>query len=108
LARLPWVCAALAVVASAACGGPPAPTYRPIADVKQLMQGIVDPSADGVWESVSVIFTKAGMEERRPRTDKEWAAVRPGEPTGYHWGLPIAVRVLVAGAARRPKEAICV
>ena len=70
------MCAALAVAASAACGGPPAPTYKPIADVKQLMQGVVDPSADGVWESVAVIFTKAGTEERRPRTDKEWAGVR--------------------------------
>lgn len=70
------MCAALAVAASAACGGPPAQTYKPIADVKQLMQGVVDPSADGVWESVAVIFTKAGTEERRPRTDKEWAGVR--------------------------------
>jgi hypothetical protein len=70
------VCAALAVAASAACGGPPPPAYKPVADVKQLMQGIVDPSADGVWESVATIFTKQGTEERRPRTAKEWAAVR--------------------------------
>ena len=31
-----------------------------------------------------------------------------GEPTGHHRGLPIAVRVLVAGAAERPPEAIYV
>ena len=30
-----------------ACGDPP-PPYKPVADVKQLMQGIVDPSADVV------------------------------------------------------------
>jgi hypothetical protein len=58
-----------------ACGAP-APPYKPIADVKQLMQGIVDPSADAVWASVATIFTKAGTEERRPRTKEEWAAVR--------------------------------
>jgi len=69
------VCAGLAVAASAACGPPPTP-YKPVADVKQLMQGIVEPSADGVWKSVATIFTTAGTEERRPRTDKEWAAVR--------------------------------
>src|SRR5258708_2447211 len=58
-----------------ACGAP-APPYRPIVDVKQLMQGIVEPSADAVWASVATIFTKAGTEERRPRTKEEWAAVR--------------------------------
>ena len=32
----------------------------------------------------------------------------PGEPTGHRSGLPIAVRVLMAGAAPRPAAAICV
>ncbi len=58
-----------------ACGDPP-PPYKPVADVKQLMQGIVDPSADVVWESVATIFTKEGAEDRRPRSDAEWANVR--------------------------------
>lgn len=69
------LCAALAVAASAACGPAP-PPYKPVADVKRLMQGVVDPSADFVWQSVAIIFTKDHMEERRPRTDKEWDAVR--------------------------------
>jgi hypothetical protein len=74
--RLPMclVCGALA--ATIACGGPPPVTYKPVADVKQLMQAVVDPSADAVWESVATIFTKEGTEERRPRTDQEWALVR--------------------------------
>ena len=75
--RSTLVAAALAAVAvSAACGGPAPPPYRSIADVKQLMQGIVDPNADAVWSSVATIFTKAGTEERRPRTKEEWEAVR--------------------------------
>jgi hypothetical protein len=57
------------------CGQPP-PPYKPVADVKQLMQGIVDPSADVVWESVAMIFTKEGVEDRRPKTADEWAHVR--------------------------------
>jgi hypothetical protein len=67
--------AVLAVTASAACGPAP-PPYKPVADVKQMMRGIVEPSADGVWKSVAIIYTKAGVEERRPRTTKEWDAVR--------------------------------
>jgi hypothetical protein len=60
---------------TAGCGPAP-PPYKPVADVKQLMQGIVDPSADVVWDSVATIFTKDHVEERRPRTDEEWAHVR--------------------------------
>src|SRR5258708_11442996 len=65
----------LAICALTACGPAP-PPYKPVADVKQLMQGVVDPSADGVWQSVAIIFTKNHVEERRPRTQKEWEAVR--------------------------------
>jgi hypothetical protein len=59
-----------------ACGGPAPPPYKPVADVKQMMQGIVDPSADVVWESVATIFTKDKIEERRPQTKQEWDHVR--------------------------------
>jgi len=58
-----------------ACGDPP-PPYKPVADVKQLMKGIVDPSADVVWESVATIYTKDGVEDHRPRNDEEWDNVR--------------------------------
>ena len=68
--------ALFALVACAACGGLQPPPYTPVVDVKQLMQGIVDPSADVVWKSVATVFTKDGMDERQPRTDAEWANVR--------------------------------
>ena len=71
--QLLFICAALA---AAACGGPQPPPYKPVVDVKQLMQGIVDPSADAVWQSVAIIFSKQGILERRPRTKEEWEAVR--------------------------------
>jgi hypothetical protein len=68
--------AIVALVACAACGGPQPPPFKPVVDVKQMMAGIVDPSADVVWESVATIFTKEGVEERRPRTKTEWEHVR--------------------------------
>ena len=73
---LAFVASVAAFAFVAACGGTPTVAYKPVVDVKQLMAGIVDPAADGVWESVATIFTKEGTEERRPRTEKEWAAVR--------------------------------
>jgi len=47
-----------------------------VGTVKEIMQGIVDPSADVVWESVATNITAAGVEERTPKTDDEWAAVQ--------------------------------
>jgi hypothetical protein len=52
-----------------------APPFRPVADVKQLMNSVVDPAADVVWESVGTIVSAQGTEELAPKTDEEWAAV---------------------------------
>ena len=54
------------------------PEYMPTATIKDIMDAIVDPSADVVWESVQTIVTPAGVDERSPKTDEEWAAVRRG------------------------------
>jgi hypothetical protein len=40
------------------------------------MDGVVDPSADTLWDSVAYIANTQGIEDRRPRTDDEWKAVR--------------------------------
>ena len=54
------------------------PEYVPTATVKDLMLSLIDPAADVVWESVQTIVTPAGTEEKMPKTDEEWAAVRGG------------------------------
>lgn len=59
-----------------ACGGPPPVPFTPVADTKLLMQSVVDPNADIVWEAVKIISTKDGDQDIRPRTDAEWVAVR--------------------------------
>jgi len=53
--------------------GPPPPA--PVATIRQIMRGIVGPAANVVFESVSTTVSKAGIEEKQPRTDEEWAAV---------------------------------
>ena len=40
------------------------------------MLNVLDPAADGIWESVGTIIDQSGTHERFPRTDDEWAVVR--------------------------------
>lgn len=53
-----------------------APPFHAVADVKQLMNWIIEPNADVLWDSVGTIITEAGHEELMPETDEEWEAVR--------------------------------
>ena len=64
-----------AVVVSA-CGGPAPPPFKPVSDNKLLMQSVVDPNADLIWDAVKIIMTKDGDQDIRPKTDAEWIAVR--------------------------------
>ena len=52
-----------------------APVTTPVASVKQIMIGIVAPAATVVFESVGTIVSAAGIEERAPKTDEDWAVV---------------------------------
>ena len=54
------------------------PEYQATATVRELMDSIIDPSADVVWDSVAVLISPTGMEEKQPRTPEEWAEVRRG------------------------------
>lgn len=39
------------------------------------MDGMVDPAADTIWNSVATTITAKGREEKAPHTDEEWATV---------------------------------
>jgi hypothetical protein len=60
----------------AAAPVPAVSPYRVTASIQELMDALVDPSADELWESVATITTSKGVEERRPRTDEEWTEQR--------------------------------
>ena len=67
------------VLFSETCAKPkPEADYRPTTTIRDLMDGMVDPSADIIWNSVSTTITKKGREEKAPHTEEEWATVRHG------------------------------
>src|SRR4051812_29916897 len=52
---------------------PPADT---VLNLKQLMEWVIDPTVDVIWDSVKSISTQAGTKEISPQTDEQWIAVR--------------------------------
>jgi len=58
-----------------AAAAPAAAATAPIASVKQIMIGIVDPASKAVFSSVNTIETKEGTQEIAPHTEAEWQVV---------------------------------
>jgi hypothetical protein len=56
----------------------PPVTYTPTATIKDLMDSIVDPSADEVWNAVTTTIEARGTDEKSPQTDDDWDNVRRG------------------------------
>jgi hypothetical protein len=75
---------ALGAILLAGCSAAPPnsgraePQFNPVVNVKQLMEWVLDPAVDVVWDSVKSIMTENGTREIAPRTDAEWDAVRNG------------------------------
>jgi len=56
--------------------GPKTPQPNSSLSLKQVMEWVIDPNADVVWESVRSISNAKGTTEIYPRTDAEWETVR--------------------------------
>jgi hypothetical protein len=104
----------LCIVLLAGCGEPPKPAAAPIQPVltmKQLMEWVIDPAADAVWESVKSVSTEQGTKETAPQTDEQWEAVRHGAATLHESALLLTLegrardRDEWTKAARRLREA---
>src|SRR4026207_1823074 len=50
--------------------------FKLTGSIKDIMDSIVDPSADTLWGSGATTVDAQGMHERFPRTDEEWQEVR--------------------------------
>ena len=50
--------------------------FNPVATVQEVMNSIIDPNIDYVWNSVSSVSTAKGTEERKPETEDDWRLLR--------------------------------
>jgi hypothetical protein len=51
---------------------------KPIVSVRELMQNIIDPLADNIFDAVGTDVTEAGVVDHKPTTDEDWAKVMQG------------------------------
>lgn len=72
----------VSVLINTTCSAPkeqaPAPEFTATATIKDLMLGVVDPSADVVWNAVHSTVGDLGVLDVKPQNDEEWANVRYG------------------------------
>ena len=54
----------------------PQAEYRPTATIKDIMDSVVDPGADFIWDAVETVVSAKGVEDKAPHTDEEWKEVR--------------------------------
>jgi hypothetical protein len=79
---------------------PPAPPYTTTLTVKQVMEWVVDPAADVIWDSVKTVITEKGTQEIAPKTDADWDKVRDGAATL----MEASNALMIEGRARDKKE----
>jgi hypothetical protein len=70
------------------CTSKPAPAppeaqgdLTPIVSVKEVMENIIDPIADNIFDAVGTDVTAKGIVDTKPTTDEDWAKVRIGAVT---------------------------
>lgn len=69
---------AIALVTSCRSQEQPAATQGPVlvGTIREIMRGIVAPSAQVLFDSVGTTVSSTGTEDRAPSTDEEWEAVQ--------------------------------
>jgi hypothetical protein len=80
-----------------AAATPPSDT---VLNLKQLMEWVIDPTVDVIWDSVKSISTQEGTKEISPQTDEQWTAVRNAAAT-----LSEAGNLLMLPGRARDQEA---
>jgi len=68
--------AAVAISSGCAKAEPAAPALLATATIKDIMDSMVDPSADYIFDSVAQIADEHGIREKAPQTNDEWKEVR--------------------------------
>ncbi len=55
--------------------------YHPVASIREVMNSVIDPNVDVVWNAVKTVIDHGKPIEHAPANDEEWAAVRHGAMT---------------------------
>ena len=79
---------------------PPAPPFTTTLALKQVMEWVIDPAADVIWDSVKSVITEKGTQEIAPHTDAEWDKVRDAAATLMEAGNAL----MIEGRARDQQE----
>jgi hypothetical protein len=54
----------------------PALNFKTELTIQDIMDSVIDPSADYIWESVSTVVNDKGITDKAPSTDEEWREER--------------------------------
>jgi hypothetical protein len=66
-----------ALFVSAACAREPAqPPYKMVASVEDLMEGVVEPSSEKLFEIGGLQSSASGSQKIAPKDDEEWSQVK--------------------------------
>jgi len=76
--KFAWIVMVSFVLTGSACSKPqsPVPDLLKTATIKDIMDSMVDPSGDFMFESVVEIADANGITHKAPQTDEEWEQVR--------------------------------
>jgi hypothetical protein len=67
---------ATSALAPPAAPPPMASPFKITASIAELMDSVIDPSADSLWDAVGTTVTAKGTVQHAPRTDEEWKQAR--------------------------------
>jgi len=71
-----FLIAVLPAIGGCAKTAPTEPSLPKTATIKDIMESMVDPSADFLFESIVTIADEKGITEKAPETDEEWHEAR--------------------------------
>jgi len=55
---------------------PMAPSFRATSSIREIMQSVVAPSAQGLWDAVGTVSNAQGTVDLAPKTNEDWTALR--------------------------------
>ena len=54
---------------------------KPVVSIKELMNDMIDPASDNIFNAVGTVINAKGIIETAPQTEEDWAKVRSGAVT---------------------------